>query len=296
MILAGLAALGGAAQVLRGFGPRFRIGRLLGAAPIVSVGEAVKLTNSGSSAYVRVAGRIDSETDFEDAEHRPLVYRRTRYQAHRDGQWNDFDTSVESVPFAINEGLDHIEIDVTGLDAGLVVVPRETVGVVGDLGDRAPTTLAPELPARIVVEQVSSIEHAVVAGVPQRDADGRPRLAAGLGKPLILTTLEQPEAMRILAGGSTTRPRLAAALLVVGFALILAGVVLLAIPGTAFAASPTPSGLVGSDTRSAGEGPGLVGAPLAAIAGVIGIGLVAVLATLAFVRLTRGSRGPGADR
>lgn len=296
VILAGLAAVGGAARVLRSFGPRFRVGRLLASAPLVSVAEAIDIAGSGSPAYVRVTGRIDSESEFEDAEHRPLVYRRTRYQARIDGRWTDFDVSTESVPFEINEGLDHIDVDVTDLDAGLIVVPRETVGVIGDLGDDAPATLASDIPARVVVEQVSSVEHATVVGVPRRDPAGLVRMSTGLGRPLILSTLEQPESMRILASGSTNRPRVAAGLLVIGIALILAGFVLLAIPGSAFAASPDPTGLIGSDTRSAGEGPGLVGKPLAAIAVVIGIGVLALLVTAAYVRFTGGTRGPRRDR
>ncbi len=296
MILAGMAAVGGAVQVLRAFGPRFRIGRLLASAPVVSIGEATELAGSDRPPYVRVTGRIDSETEFEDADHRPLVYRRTRFQARNAGRWTDFDVSVESVPFEINEGLDHIHVDMTDLDAGLIVVPRETVGVVGDLGDRAPERLAPDLPARVVVEQVSSVEHAVVVGVPKLGPDGQARLAAGPGKPLILSTLEQPEAMRILAGGSTARPRIATALLVLAAALIVTGLVMLALPGSALAASPDPTGLIGSDTRSSGEGVGLVGAPLAAIAGVIGIGLASMLGTLLFVRMTRGRSRPGSDR
>ena len=296
MILAGMAAVGGAVQVLRAFGPRFRIGRLLASAPTVSVGEAAELASSSTATYVRVAGRIDSETEFQDADHRPLVYRRTRFQARNAGRWTDFDVAVESVPFEINEGLDHIHVDMTDVGAGLIVVPRETVGIVGDLGDRAPETLAPDLPARVVVEQVSSVEHAEVVGIPKLGLDGHARLTAGPGKPLILSTLEQPEAMRILAGGSTARPRIAAALLVLAAALIVTGLVMLAFPGSALGASPDPTGLIGSDTRSSGEGAGLVGAPLAAVAGVIGIGLVSMLGTLLFVRITRGRSRAGSDR
>ena len=63
---------------------------------------------------------------------------------------------------------------------------------------------------------------------------------------------------------------------------------------TATAAAATPSPAPGAgDPRSAGEGPGLVGAPLLAIGAVLGLGLLAVLATVAYVQLTGGPRKPG---
>src|SRR3990172_6632162 len=55
---------------------------------------------------------------------------------------------------------------------------------------------------------------------------------------------------------------------------------------TARAASPEPSGA--GDTRSAGEAPGFVGAPLLAVGGVLLLGALAALGTIAFVRLTGG--------
>ncbi|TMG25892.1 MAG: hypothetical protein E6H96_01360 [Chloroflexi bacterium] len=66
-------------------------------------------------------------------------------------------------------------------------------------------------------------------------------------------------------------------------------------PGVALAASPSPSPN-GGDTRSAGEGPGLVGRPLQAVLGVIGLAGLTVLLTLSYVRLSdrgRRSRPPG---
>lgn len=291
-IALGVLAMG----VLRTFGPRLRVGRLLSSTPTVTIAEALELAGRNAAAYVRVAGRIDSESDFEDAAHRPLVYRRTSFQARAGRAWKDFDVVVESVPFEVNEGLDHIGVDAAALGHGLVVIPRETAGVVGDLGDRAPDDLDDRLPARVVVEQVSSVEHAVVLGVPALGPDGTAAMTAGLGRPLILTTLEPPEAMRVLAGGAVALPRLAAALLVAAGILIVVGVVLLLLPGSALAASPDPTALVGSDTRSSGEGPGLVGAPLAAILGVAGIGLLTLLLTLAWVRLTNRREGSNPDR
>ena len=45
-------------------------------------------------------------------------------------------------------------------------------------------------------------------------------MSAGLGRPLILTTLEPDEAMRVLTGGERRRPMIAAVCMIGGFALI----------------------------------------------------------------------------
>ena len=79
-------------------------------------------------------------------------------------------------------------------------------------------------------------------------------------------------------------------------------------PMRVFAASPDASGEPspgasvapgdgsGGDTRSAGEGPGLVGAPFLAIGGVVLLGLAAAAATLLYVRATGGPRSPTSQR
>lgn len=283
-----LLSLVAAAVVLRSFGSRYRVARLIGAAPAVTVAEALALARAGRPAYVRITGRIDGEDEFEDADHRPLVFRRTRVQVRRGSRWDEIETSLEIVPFAINEGLDRIVIDGPALGEGLVVVRRESEGHVGDLGDRVPDDVPDDWPARVIVEQVSSIEHAIVIGVPVVGEDGQVRLGAGSGRPLILSTLEPAEAMRTLAAGDRIRPRLAAGLLIAGVILVAVALALFVIPGDALAASPTPSPIAGSDTRSAGEGPGFVGAILPAVAAVIVIALVAIIGTTIYVRLTGG--------
>jgi hypothetical protein len=68
-------------------------------------------------------------------------------------------------------------------------------------------------------------------------------------------------------------------------------VLLLAFAGTVVAASPSPSGTIGGDPRSSGQGPGLVGDPATAILLVLGIGLVTVVVTLLYVKATGGKRG-----
>jgi hypothetical protein len=301
--------LGGA--VLRTFGPRYRVGRLLATTPRISIAEALELAASGRRRYVRIDGRIDAEDEFEDADHRPLVYRRTRLESRAGRAWRVFEDQRQAVPFEIREGLHAIGVDDAALDAGLVVVPRESVGTAADLPDRVPAGLAGDTPVRLRIDQVSSVEHAIVLGVPVPAAGGdaaagRPpdaRMSAGLGRPLVLTVLEPPEAMRVLAGNGRGRARLAAVCLAAGAALILASLAWLGlasivpglsavvpglgglIPGV-LAASPEPSVGAGGDPRSNGQGPGLVGTPGLAIAAVVAIGIVAVIATTIYVRLT----------
>lgn len=300
LVAAGVVALLAAAAVLRSFGPRYRVGRLLATTPRVSVAEANRLAAEGRPRYVRVDGRIDADDEFEDADHRPLVFRRTRLEVREGRSWRAFEDDRRAVPFRIDEGLDSIAVDDAALDAGLVVVPRESAGVAADLADRAPASVAPDRPVRAIVEQISSVEHAIVLGLPEAGAGpGQPaRMTAGLGRPLVLTTLEPAEAMRVLAGG-TARPRLAAALLAGGLALLavglawaglgaLAAVVVPAARAASPLPSPAPGAGGGGDPRSEGEGPGLVGEPVLALLGVLAIALAAVLVTSAWVRLTAG--------
>jgi len=223
LIAAGAVALGAGVIVLRSFGTGYRVGRLLARTPRIPIDEARSLAEGGARRYVRVDGRIDSAEEFDDADHRPLVLRRMRLEARTSRGWETVEDSREQVPFEIHEGTAAIEVDGTTLDAGLIVVPRLSAGIAGDLGDRLPAGLAPETPIRARIEQVSSVEHAIVLGVPVAD-DGRIRMEPGLGLPLVLTTLEPPEAMRILGRGDTRRARAAAGLLLVGLAFVLAGI------------------------------------------------------------------------
>jgi hypothetical protein len=106
-----------------------------------------------------------------------------------------------------------------------VVLPRESSGTAGEIPERMPADLPGRSPVRFRVSLVSAVEHAIVLGVPIQESDGAAMLTAGLGRPLVLTTLEIPEAMRILGGGRRARPILAVGLLAGG--LILSGAGLL---------------------------------------------------------------------
>jgi hypothetical protein len=71
--------------------------------------------------------------------------------------------------------------------------------------------------------------------------------------------------------------------------LCLVGVLLFAgsTVSTVVAATPSPEVVPGGDTRSEGEGAGLVGSPVLVALGVIALGVAAAGATTLYLRLTR---------
>jgi hypothetical protein len=241
LIWPALAALGFgglivAAVLLRSLGARYRVGRLLSVTPEVSIDEAIHLAG-GSDVYVRVSGRIRSDEEFPDEHDRPLVFRRKRIEiAGKDGRWRTLVDEREAVPFGIESRASFIAVDEAALADGLVAIPRHAGGRLSDLpaelladieatafGDRDP-----DPPARLVIEQLSAVEHATVCGRPAI-RDGKPVLTAGAGRPLVVTPLDTPHAMRVLAADHRRRVVLAAAALLVSLGLFAAALVALAI-------------------------------------------------------------------
>jgi hypothetical protein len=200
--LLGLGCLALAGLALRRIGPGYRIARLLAAAPEVTLGEALSVARHADRRYVRVRGRISSEEEFPDEHDRPLVYRRSRLETvSPGGDWQTVQQSREAVPFGLEARSAFMVVDADALGEGLVVLPREAVGRASDLPPDLVSGVDPETASRLVVEQISAVEHAIVAGVPTLGPDGRPIISAGGGRPLVLTTLELQAAMRLLARG-----------------------------------------------------------------------------------------------
>jgi hypothetical protein len=303
----GVVALVAAGLILRTFGGRYRVARLIASTPKVTVAEANEIGHAGRRAYVRVDGRIDAVDEFEGPEHQPLVYRRVRLEQRVGRRWRPFEDQRQTVPFTINEGLDAIAVDVDRLDPGLVVVPRFSEGVAADLADRVPVDTPADARVRAHIDQVSSVEHAIVLGYPvpiEARPDGATvQLTSGGSRPLILSILAPDEAMRVIAADGRGRTRVAAALIAVAVATFFGAAVWAAIglvapaaasvvPGidwlvaAARAASPEATPAEGGDPRSNGQGPGLVGTPGLAILGVVLIAILAIVATTLYVRLT----------
>lgn len=231
VIAGGLAAIAVGTLLLRSYGPRVRVGRLLAVAPAVDLAEAARLAAAGTRRYVRLEGRLDADEVFPDEAARPLVFRRRRLEARRGGGWQLLDERREAVPFQLREGLDQVAIDTDALDEGLVTLVRESVGTaaeaLGAMSDgpaaSAAAAVPPATPVRLRIEQVSAVEQATVLGVPVRLPDGRTAMTAGTGRPLVVCTLERDEAMRVLAEGRRARPIAAAAALAGGLLALAAG-------------------------------------------------------------------------
>jgi hypothetical protein len=213
-IAAGLAAIAAGTLLLRTYGPRMRVGRLLAVTPSVGIDEARALASAGVRRYVRVDGRLDADDDFPDENERPLVFRRRRLETRRGRGWQLLEERLESVPFRVGAGLEEVDVDAGALDVGLVTLVRESVGTAaeaeGALEPEARARLAGSAIVRLRIEQLSSVEHATVLGVPVATPDGRVAITAGTGRPLVVCTLQRDEAMRVLAEGGRARPVAAA--------------------------------------------------------------------------------------
>ena len=225
-LLAGLAGY----LLLRRSGTGWRVGRLLAGAPERTLAEAAAVAGSGEPAFVRLHGRIDSDEEFPGDDGKPLVYRRRQLQ-RRTGRsgWETFDDQRLAVPFVLSEKGQRVAIETDALGDGLVVVPRESEGVAADLTADAVAgelpAMEPETPVRLRIEQISAVDHATAAGVPSMADDGTVMLGPGLGRPLVLTTLDQDEAMRVLAGDQRTGLLVASGLLIATPLIIGAGLV-----------------------------------------------------------------------
>jgi hypothetical protein len=138
LVLLGTAALVAGWWLLRGLGPKARIGRILAATHVVEVGRAIQLAEAGEPRYVGVGGRLDAEEPWEDESGRPLVFRRSSLERREGSGWVAFEQDRRSVPFDVSGALEHIAVDPDAIDEGLVVVTRESEGTAAEVPDRVP--------------------------------------------------------------------------------------------------------------------------------------------------------------
>ena len=278
-------------------GTRARSARLMAGLAPVTPEEALLV---GEDRYLAVQGSIDAAEAFDDENHRPLVYRRERVLVREGDTWRELERAVRSVQFFVASSSASIEVDAALLGDGLVVIERQWEGSIAELAasgrsfKEAATSIlvtelaasAPTLTARVVLEQISTLDRGTVVGLLRNGT----MTAGGAGQPLVLTTLDRRDALRIL--GSEARGSLAVSLLTLAAlvaGVLTTGVALVGLLGEIATsvnttASPSPSQTVSpesGDARNGGvaTGPGgllgLVGALLLPLLIGAGIALVA---------------------
>jgi hypothetical protein len=149
----------------------------------------------------------------------------------------------------------------------------------------------PSRQARVGLEQISNLDRATAAG---QLVDGE--LRAGAGRPLVVTTLDRAEALRLLGGegrGRLASSTVALALLALGLLLLLGGIAL-ALASPAFGAdasspapSPTPSPESG-DARNGGVSVGPGG--LLGLVAMFALPLLFAVVVVLFTRLATRRR------
>jgi hypothetical protein len=256
---------------------RTRAGQLLAGLSPITPTEALRLAalRGDSAPYLAIKGSVDASEIFEDEHHRPLVFRRERVSIADDQGWRVIDVAERSLPFVISDPSSAIRIATADLADGLVVVERRWEGSVAELHAagreyQSPETAAlvaaiaasdPSRQARVGLEQISNLDRATAAG---QLIDGE--LRAGAGRPLVVTTLERADALRLLGGegrGQLASSTVALALLALGLLLLIGGIALaLASPAlVADVASPSPEATPtptpeSGDARNGGVGVG----------------------------------------
>ena len=293
-------------------GTRTRAARLMAGVAPVTPREALLI---GHGHYLAVSGNIDAAEAFEDESHRPLVFRRERVLIADGSAWREIERVVRSVPFVISDGEHALAIDAAQLGDGLVVIERQWDGSVAELAaahrdyqnpESAAlvaqlASAAPTAGARVILEQISTLDRGTAAGLLR----GGALTAGGAGQPLVLTTLDRREALRIL--GSGQRASLAAGLLtllllIAGLLLIVAGCAALLHEATSGAGSvlspsptmrPTPDPTAASgasgDARNGGvaTGPGGLAGLISALAAPFAVGALIATVVSVVVRARR---------
>lgn len=298
-------------------GARMRAGRLLaGLSPTEpSLALRAAALQGGTLPYVAVKGSVDATEIFEDEHHRPLVYRRERVLIADGGSWREIDRAVRSVPFVVSDAEGAIAVDAAALDEGLIVLERRWDGTVAELHEARRdyatdasrdlvATLAASDPtrgARLSLEQVSTLDRATAVGALREGT-----LTSHGSRPLVFTTLERSEALRVVGGGRRAAQVAGIAgslLLALGAAAVAAAVVLAFVAalglvgsGSMGGAGSVPStglpggGVESGDARAGAAAVGLAGAASLVVALAVPVAAAGIVVAIVRLAMRRDGR------
>jgi hypothetical protein len=228
-VVASVALVAGGYLLARSSGAAVGAGRRLAGAREYRVGEVVDL-DPPPGRPLRVAGRIRCGDPIVTARDDRLValHRDVDVQL-ADGGWRTIERLRSSRRFELWDHDGSLSLDAAEAAEPLITLPHVWRGGVEELTDEAHRAavarltaegLAP-IGARSVTRMVSVVERLLVLARVERSVEGQAALAPPAGGYLV-STLDLPDAMRVLGGPRRGRLLVGASLMAAGSVLALA--------------------------------------------------------------------------
>jgi len=229
LVLAGMLAVGIGLGLLAMSGAQMGIGRRLGAAREVPVGD---LVDAGElpSRPVRVAGRVRCADPLHTADGERLVafHRDVEIRLPRAG-WRSIERLRETRSFELWDHNGSLSVDPARAREPLIVIPHVWLGSPDELEEphrsaveRLGARAGNPREARSTTRQVSVTDRLLVVALAARGEDGRVLLRPPSGGYLI-SALAADDAMRLLGGPRRGLLGLAVAMVVLGALLVSVG-------------------------------------------------------------------------
>lgn len=229
LVLAGMLAVGVGLGLLAMSGAQMGIGRRLGAAREVQVGD---LVDAGELPRrpVRVAGRVRCADPLHTADGERLVafHRDVEIRLPRMG-WRIIERLRETRSFELWDHNGSLSVDPAQAREPLIVIPHVWLGSPDALQephrsavDRLSVRAGTPREARSTTRQISVTDRLLVVALAARDEDGRVLLRPPSGGYLI-SALAADDAMRLLGGPRSGLLGLAVAAISLGVLLVSAG-------------------------------------------------------------------------
>lgn len=236
LAVAGLAAAGVGAALIRSSGADTRAGRRLAGARAAAIGDLQGMAARDRLPLgpVRVEGRVRCANPLvlPSGDRLAALHRDVEVELP-DGRWRLIERVREARPIDLWERAASVPLDLSGLAEPLISIPQVWEGASEELGsnyraalDRLAAEGGPARRARATTRQVTLVDELIVLAVPERDNTGRLQLRPPPGG-FLVANVELDTAMRLLAGPLRARMLTGYAVGAIGAAAVVAGAIIL---------------------------------------------------------------------
>ena len=234
LAVAGLAAVGMGAALIRSSGADIRAGRRLAGARGATIRELQDRAAQGQlpPGPVRVEGRVRCSNPLvlPNGDRLASLHRDVEVELG-DGRWRLIERVRDSRPIDLWERAASVPLDLSRVAEPLITIPQVWEGPAEELGDSYRAALdrvaaegGPARRARATTRQVALVDQLIVLAEPERDDAGRLRLLPPPGG-FLVANVELDTAMRLLAGPHRTRMLAGFAVGAIGIAAVVAGAI-----------------------------------------------------------------------